>query len=49
MNTTNDKNITFDENGVCDRCRQYDEIILPWWNHGKGHKKELQDILHKIK
>lgn len=44
MDTT-DSNLTFDENGVCDRCREYEQHILPWWNHGKGHEVELKAIL----
>ncbi len=37
MDTT-DSNLTFDENGVCDRCREYEQHILPWWNHAKATK-----------
>lgn len=48
MNTS-DKNLKFDENGVCDRCRDYEERILPWWNHGKGHEAELEKLLADIK
>ena len=48
MDTT-DKNIVFDEHGVCNRCRDYDERILAWWNHGKGHEDELNAILKKVK
>lgn len=48
MDTT-DANISFDEHGVCDRCREYEERILPSWNHGKGHEQELAKILADIK
>lgn len=48
MDTT-DKDIEFDENGVCNRCREYDDRIAPWWNHGKGHEHELSQILSEIK
>lgn len=48
MNTT-DTNLVLDENGVCDRCHDYEERILPWWNHGKGHEKELANLLADIK
>jgi len=48
MDTT-DKNIVFDENGVCKRCKEYEDKILPWWNHGNGHKAELKAILHQVK
>ena len=42
MNTT-DTNLVLDENGVCDRCHDYEERILPWWNHGNGHEEELKN------
>jgi len=48
MDTT-DKDIEFDENGVCNRCREYDNRIAPWWNHGEGHEEELKSIISKIK
>ena len=46
---TSDPNIKFDENGVCERCNQYYQNILPKWNYGKGHEKELKAIIDKIK
>lgn len=48
MDTT-DEDIQFDEHGVCQRCREYEERILMDWNHGKGHEAELQDLIAKIK
>lgn len=48
MNTT-DTNLVLDENGVCDRCHDYEEIVLPWWNHGKGHEEELKKLIADIK
>lgn len=48
MNTT-DTNLVLDENGVCDRCHDYEERILPWWNHGKGHEEELKKLIADIK
>ena len=48
MDTT-DADITFDENGVCNRCREYESRIAPWWNHGKGHEEELAKIISEIK
>lgn len=48
MDTT-DENIVFDENGVCMRCNEYKERIEPEWNHGKGHEKELQELITAIK
>ncbi len=48
MDTT-DEDITFDANGVCMRCNEYKERIEPEWNHGKGHEKELQELITAIK
>ena len=48
MNTT-DTNLVLDENGVCDRCHDYEERVLPWWNHGKGHEEELKNLIADIK
>ncbi len=48
MDTT-DEDIVFDENGVCMRCNEYKERILPQWNHGKGHETELQTLINQIK
>lgn len=48
MDTTDD-DITFDENGVCMRCNEYKEHIEPEWNHGRGHGKELEALIQKIK
>lgn len=46
---TSDEDITFDENGVCMRCKEYKERILPEWNYGRGHEAELHDLLSSIK
>jgi N-acetyl sugar amidotransferase len=46
---TSDPNITFDENGVCDRCTQYEKDILPDWNYGKGKEQKLEELVSKIK
>lgn len=48
MDTT-DSDIRFDEHGVCQRCREYEERILPDWNYGKGHEAELKELIAKIK
>ena len=48
MNTT-DTNLVLDEHGVCDRCHDYEERILPCWNHGEGHEEELKNLLADIK
>lgn len=46
---TSDEDVTFDENGVCMRCNEYRERILPEWNYGKGHEKELEELIKDIK
>ena len=48
MDTT-DENIVFDENGVCNRCREYHNLIRPHWNLGWGHEDELADLLEDIR
>ena len=48
MDTT-DENIVFDEKGVCNRCNEYKNRILPEWKHGSGHEGELQNLLERIK
>lgn len=46
---TSDEDIVFDENGVCMRCREYKERIEPEWNHGRGHEKELRELISRVK
>lgn len=46
---TSDEDIVFDSDGVCMRCKEYKERILPEWNYGKGHEKELADMISEIK
>ena len=48
MDTT-DEYIEFDENGVCQRCKEYNDRILPDWNHGVGHEAKLNALLDDIK
>ena len=48
MDTT-DEEISFDSNGVCMRCNEYKTRIEPTWNHGKGHEKELNELITAIK
>lgn len=48
MDTT-DEDIVFDENGICMRCTEYKERILPEWNYGIGHEKELEVLINQIK
>ena len=46
---TSDRKLSFDEYGVCSRCREYEQRILPEWNYGKGHEKELEKVLGDVK
>lgn len=46
---TSDPNIVFDDNGVCDYCKNYRETILPNWHTGKDGEEELMKIAEKIK
>lgn len=48
MDTT-DKNIKFDENGVCDYCNSFKNQILPFWQPDTDREKELLDIAKQIK
>lgn len=48
MDTT-DEDIVFDSKGVCMRCNEYKDRIEPGWNHGKGHEKELRELITAIK
>ena len=48
MDTT-DKDITFDENGICNRCIEFKNRILPSWNYGNGHEEELSKLISDIK
>ncbi len=48
MDTT-DSAITFDENGVCDHCRNFDKNIRPFWNPKQNRFAELEEIAKKIR
>ena len=45
---TSDADIVFDSNGVCMRCNEYKNRILPQWNYGEGHEEELNTLLPEI-
>lgn len=38
-----------DEKGVCDRCNQFTQKVLPSWNYGENQEKKLSIIVDKIK
>lgn len=44
-----DSNILFDEQGICERCNEYYENILPKWNKGEGHELELNTLVDRMK
>ncbi len=46
---TSDEDIVFDSDGICMRCKEYKDRIEPEWNKGRGHEKELQQLLSDIK
>lgn len=48
MDTTDSK-ITFDENGVCDHCRNFDKNIKPYWNPNEVNEEELERVAAKIR
>jgi len=48
MDTT-DPNITFDERGWCDYCRNFHENILPNWYPNEQGEKMLAPVIDKIK
>ena len=48
MDTTDSK-ITFDENGVCDYCRNFDKNIKPYWKPQENRIEELQEIANTIR
>lgn len=48
MDTTDSK-ITFDENGVCDHCRNFDKNIAPYWKPNENRFDELQELAEKIR
>jgi len=46
---TSDPNINFDDDGVCDYCRNYQKNILPSWNTGALGYEKLMRLADKIK
>lgn len=46
---SSDSRISFDENGVCDHCRDFIYNVKPNWNVGAQSKIELSKIIEKIK
>ena len=48
MDTT-DLKITFDENGVCNHCREFDEVTSKRWFPNAEGTKKLEAIYEKMK
>lgn len=48
MDTTDSK-IEFDENGVCDHCRNFENNIKPYWKPKENRFDELEEIADKIR
>ncbi len=48
MDTTDSK-ITFDENGVCDHCRNFEKNIKPYWKPQENRLDELEQLAAKIR
>ena len=48
MDTTDSK-ITFDENGVCDHCRNFEKNIAPYWKPQENRFDELQKLAEQIR
>ena len=46
---TSDSKIQFDDNGVCDHCRSFEEHVKPNWHTDERGKAELDRIVAKIK
>lgn len=44
-----DETIIFDENGVCDYCKNYTENILPIWRNSEQDEIHIVPLLEKIK
>jgi len=46
---TSDPEIVFDEHGVCNHCREFDEITRKRWFPNKEGERRLSEIVEKIK
>lgn len=46
---SSDPNITFDERGWCDYCRNFDEVIKPNWHTDERGAAELRALAERIK
>lgn len=46
---TSDPNISFDDNGQCDYCSNFDKNILPNWNANNSGLSKLLEMSESIK
>ncbi len=46
---TSDTKISFDENGVCDHCRNFEKKIKPFWKPQENRFEELEQISKVIR
>lgn len=46
---TSDSQISFDQKGICDHCRDFYNNVLPHWHTDEKGKSELQKIVDDIK
>lgn len=46
---TSDLSIRFDNNGICDHCHDFYNIVKPKWNPNETGKKQLEAIVKTIK
>jgi N-acetyl sugar amidotransferase len=46
---TSDSNITFDERGWCDYCRNYYRNILPHWHPDERGEREIRPVMERIR
>ena len=46
---TSDPNISFDAQGVCDYCNNFDKVIQPNWDTGAAGSAELDALSEKIR
>ena len=46
---TSDYQISFDDNGICDHCNDFEENVKPKWDTSEGGRVKLESIVKKIK
>ena len=46
---TSDPGIKFDEDGICDHCHDFEEVVKPHWHTDELGRKELNSIIDEIK